>query len=83
MTENRCIYKKLVAMKRFGKNLAPAPQQEATTIDDEVEQPVTPVPVPLPENCPRCSNKLPPPLKSSGRTVCRCGWTDKPIKQSS
>ncbi len=57
-------------MKRFGKNLDPATQQEAATVEAEVEQPapVTPLPEPLPENCPRCSDKLPPPFKSSGRT---------------
>jgi hypothetical protein len=29
-------------------------------------------------DCPKCSSKLPPPFKSSGRQVCSsCGWTDK------
>lgn len=31
------------------------------------------------ETCPKCSNRLGPPLKSSGRQICiKCGWTDKP-----
>jgi ribosomal protein S27AE len=31
------------------------------------------------EICPKCSNRLGPPLKSSGRQICiKCGWTDKP-----
>jgi uncharacterized membrane protein len=30
------------------------------------------------ENCPQCSSKLSPPLKSSGHQICSsCGWTDK------
>ncbi|MBD1867131.1 hypothetical protein H6F95_07385 [Cyanobacteria bacterium FACHB-471] len=31
------------------------------------------------ETCPKCSSRLGPPLKSSGRQICiKCGWTDKP-----
>lgn len=31
------------------------------------------------EICPKCSNRLRPPLQSSGRQICiKCGWTDKP-----
>lgn len=31
------------------------------------------------EQCPNCSRRLGPPLKSSGRQVCaKCGWSDKP-----
>jgi hypothetical protein len=74
------IYKKLVAMKRFGKNLTTTVQQAITT-DAEIEQPITPSPELLPENCPRCNSKLPPPFQSSGRIVCsKCGWSNKPKK---
>lgn len=31
------------------------------------------------ESCPKCSHKLAPPLKSSGRQICmKCGWSDRP-----
>ncbi|NJO41766.1 MAG: hypothetical protein HC769_06895 [Cyanobacteria bacterium CRU_2_1] len=32
--------------------------------------------VPL-EICPKCGDKLAPPLKSSGRQVCSCGWVSR------
>lgn len=31
------------------------------------------------EICPKCAKKLYPPLKSSGRQICTCGWSDKPV----
>lgn len=31
------------------------------------------------ESCPKCSHRLGPPLKSSGRQVCmKCGWASRP-----
>ena len=33
------------------------------------------------ESCPKCSHRLGPPLKSSGRQVCmKCGWSNRPRK---
>jgi hypothetical protein len=35
----------------------------------------------VPEYCPRCDRKLPPPFQSSNRIVCsKCGWSNKPKK---
>jgi hypothetical protein len=35
----------------------------------------------IPEYCPRCDSKLPPPFQASNRIVCsKCGWSNKPKK---
>lgn len=34
-------------------------------------------------SCPRCGKQLPPPLKSSGRQACSCGWVQASSSQAS
>ena len=53
-------------------NLPPA------SIPSTLAQPETNSEINL-EQCPKCSHRLNPPLKTSGRQVCvKCGWSDKP-----
>jgi len=85
------VYKKLVAMKRFGKTpVSPnvsspppinnaAPPENKTTPIASLTQSLKVIPETLPENCPSCHSKLPPPFQSSGRVVCtKCGWSNRP-----
>lgn len=53
-----------------------APLSLASPIQDAPRSPSTDSTY---ETCPRCSSRLGPPLKASGRQVCaKCGWAKKP-----